>query len=110
MIDQNQILLRFHTFQGKLNDLVNKLNDAQEKLAIFEQENILLKNTVKQQDQNLKNLQKNQVNQQKDFVKNDFFHKLVKNYNGSSADSTDLKRTLDEYIKEIDVCIATLSN
>lgn len=109
-MDSNQILLKFETIQSRLNELVLKLNLTLEKLKKSEEENNSLKILIKQQEQSLKNLHKTQGNQQKDFVKKEFFHKLANNTGSSSDDKDDLKRTLDEYIKEIESCIAKLSN
>jgi hypothetical protein len=109
-MDSNQILLKFETIQSRLKEVVFRMNLADEKLKKAEEENISLKSLIKQQEVSLKNLQKNQGNQQKDYVKKEFFHKLVTNTGSSSDDKDDLKRTLDEYIKEIENCIATLSN
>jgi hypothetical protein len=109
-MDSNQILLKFETIKSRLSELVFKLNDTEEKLRKTEEEIVRLKNLIKQQELSLKNLHKTKGNEQKDFVKKEFFHKLVKNTGSSSDDKDDLKRTLDEYIKEIESCIAQLSN
>lgn len=109
-MDSKQILLKFETIQSRLKLLVSKLQESEEKLKNAEIENAQLKATVKQQELNLKNLQKNQGNEQKDFQKREFFAKLVQNTGGLSGDTPELKKALDEYIKEIESCIAKLSN
>lgn len=110
MNNSSQILLQFDALQGRIKYLVNTLKEIQEKLAIAENENVVLKAALKSQELNLKNLQKNQVNEQKDFRKREIFAKLVQNTGGLEGDTSDLKKTLDEYIKEIESCIAQLSN
>ena len=44
------------------------------------------------------------------FQKREFFAKLVQNTGGTSDDTSELKKALDDYIKEIESCIAKLSN
>lgn len=110
MNNSSQILLQFDALQGRIKYLVNHLKEIQEKLANAENENVVLKAALKAQEQNLKNLQKNQANEQKDFRKREIFAKLVQNTGDLEGDTSDLKKTLDEYIKEIESCIAQLSN
>jgi chromosome segregation ATPase len=109
-MDSEQILHQFDVIQNRLKSLVFQLQKAEEKLKNAEEENVLLKSTLKTQELNLKNLQKNQGNEQKDFQKREFFAKLVQNTGGTSDDSSELKKALDDYIKEIESCIAKLSN
>lgn len=109
-MDSTQVLLQFENLQNRVKLLVSKLKESENNLQIALIENTELKNTVKIQEQNLKTLQKNQGNEQKDFQKREFFAKLVQNTGGSSAEKVELKKALDDYIKEIDNCIAVLSN
>ena len=110
MMNTNQILVQFDNLQRRIELLVQQLNDSEKKLETAENELQLLRTSLKQQELNLKNLQKNQGNQQKDFQKREFFSKLVQNTGGISGDSSELKKALDNYIKEIESCIAQLSN
>jgi hypothetical protein len=110
MNNSSQILLHLDALEGRIQYLVNQLKDAQEKLALSENENTLLKTAIKNQEVILKNLQKNQVNEQKDFRKREIFAKLVQNTGGLEGDTSEIKKTLDNYIKEIESCIAQLSN
>ncbi|MES2796989.1 MAG: hypothetical protein V4683_13550 [Bacteroidota bacterium] len=105
-----EVLLRLDTIQNRVKLLMNQLEEAKIKLKNTEIENEQLKTSLKLQEQNLKNLQKNQENEQKDFRKRDFFAKLVQNTGGLSGDTSELKKALDDYIKEIESCIAKLSN
>lgn len=109
-MDSKQILMEFETIQSRLQLLVAKLKETENRVNNVEKENANLKTELKLQEQNFKNLQKNQGNEQKDFRKREFFAKLVQNTGGSTDDTSDLKKALDEYIKEIDICIAKLSN
>jgi septal ring factor EnvC (AmiA/AmiB activator) len=110
MMNAEDILYQFETLKKRVEMLAMKIKETERKLKASENENIELKNTIKQLELNLKNLQKNQGNQQKDFQKREFFTKLVQNTGGVSDDTSELKKTLDNYIKEIESCIAKLSN
>ncbi len=110
MNNASQILLQFDALQGRIKYLANNLKEIKEKLEIAENENNVLKASLKTQETILKNLQKNQVNEQKDFQKREIFAKLVQNTGGLKGDTSELKKTLDDYIKEIESCIAQLSN
>jgi hypothetical protein len=109
-MDSEQILHQIDVLQNRLKSMVLLLNKTDGKLKIVEEENLLLKATLKTQELNFKNLQKNQGNEQKDFQKREIFAKLVQNTGGTSDNTSDLKKALDDYIKEIESCIAKLSN
>ncbi len=110
MYESSQILSQFDVLQNRIKYLVNRLKETEEKLNLAENEITIMKSALKTQEGNLKNLQKNHVNEQKDFRKREIFAKLVQNNGGLSGDTSELKKTLDEYIKEIESCIAQLSN
>lgn len=110
MYESSQILSQFDVLQSRIKYLVNKLKETEEKLNLAQNEIAIMKSALKTQEGNLKNLQKNHVNEQKDFRKREIFAKLVQNTGGLSGDTSELKKTLDEYIKEIESCIAQLSN
>jgi chromosome segregation ATPase len=111
MTDFGQIIDRMEQIQLKLNTLTMRLNFAEKDLAQAKYENDELKKKLKTQNPNLvATSQDIEVNNEKDFDKRDFFHKLVKNYSNDGATQEQLRTLLEEYIKDIDHSIALLSN
>ena len=62
----------------------------------------------KELQKKLKDLQKNRTNQTNNFPNSQIFAKIVEN-KLSTEQVSELKETIDIYIKEIDRCIAQLS-
>ncbi len=78
------------------------------KLVSVENEKKLLEEKAQKQAKELRELQKNQKNTANTFLDSQIFAKIVEN-KLSSEQITELKETIDNYIKEIDRCIAQLS-
>ncbi len=96
---QNQELIeRLSTLEKKVYKLVVKANTLQKQLDTTIEENISLKETIKNQNEKLNNFQ-NQEN----------FNKIVTSTIAGTESTADLKKKLDEYIASIDYCINHLS-
>ncbi|RDV12988.1 hypothetical protein DXT99_21650 [Pontibacter diazotrophicus] len=85
--------------EDKLRKLVARYTDVQQKLNNAQEEIKILEGLVDEKDQQIKNFQ-NQEN----------IVKIVNTIAGNPANSTELKLKLNEYIREIDKCIAYLQD
>ncbi len=88
----------FQALERQIQLVLNENNRLNEELKNSRDENVRLKEKMKSQEENLSAFQ-NQVK----------VNKLVNNMVVSEGDSTELKATIDGYIKEIDNCIAHLA-
>ena len=83
--------------ESKLNKLVNRYNQAQVALGQAQNEIRELQSVIQQKDAEIKNFQ-NQDN----------IAKIVNTIAADAANATELKLKINEYIREIDKCIAYL--
>ena len=88
----------FKKLEIKLFDLVHKYQDARRELDIARSENRHLKDRLQGLNEQLKSFQ----NQEK-------ITKIVDGVLDGGVKSSDLKQKINEYIREIDKCIAHLS-
>ena len=80
-----------------MRKLLSKHADVQQKLAAAQEEIKFMEALLEEKEQQIKNFQ-NQEN----------IVKIVDTIAGNTANSTELKLKLNEYIREIDKCIAYL--
>ena len=90
-------LQQLQHIEDRLRKLVARHTEVQQKLARAQEEIKLLEGLVDEKEQQIKNFQ-NQEN----------IVKIVDTIAGNPANSTELKLKLNEYIREIDKCIAYL--
>jgi chromosome segregation ATPase len=90
-------LQQLQSIENKVRQLLNRHADAQQKLAVAQEEIKMLETRLEEREQQIKNFQ-NQEN----------IVKIVDAIAGNTANSTELKLKLNEYIREIDKCIAYL--
>ncbi|MBX0332698.1 hypothetical protein K3G39_05560 [Pontibacter sp. HSC-14F20] len=90
-------LQQLQSIENKVRQLLNRHTDAQQKLAAAQEEIKMLESQLQEREQQIKNFQ-NQEN----------IVKIVDAIAGNTANSTELKLKLNEYIREIDKCIAYL--
>ncbi len=96
----NQDLLRnqLNSLDRKLNLLLAEHKRVKQELAQNQAENASLREDLKAKDEQIASFQ-NRIK----------ISKIVDRIDTDGEDSTELKRKLDDYIKEIDKCIAYLS-
>lgn len=92
-------LQQLQHIEDKLRKLISRYTDVQQKLAQAQEEIKFLEGMVEEKEQQIKNFQ-NQDN----------IVKIVDAIAGNTANSTELKLKLNEYIREIDKCIAYLQD
>ncbi|MHA6246971.1 hypothetical protein ACXYMU_03470 [Pontibacter sp. CAU 1760] len=85
--------------EDKVRKLVTRYTELQQKLVQAQEEIKFLEGLVEEKDEQIKNF-KNQEN----------IVKIVDTIAGNPANSTELKLKLNEYIREIDKCIAYLQD
>jgi chromosome segregation ATPase len=90
-------LQQLQSIEDKVRKLLSKHADLQQKLAAAQEEIKFMGSLLEEKEQQIKNFQ-NQEN----------IVKIVDTIAGNTANSTELKLKLNEYIREIDKCIAYL--
>ncbi|MER2996528.1 hypothetical protein [Pontibacter populi] len=90
-------LQQLQHIEDKLRKLISRYTEVQQRLSSAQEEIKLLETQLEEKDQQIKNFQ-NQEN----------IVKIVDTIAGNPANSTELKLKLNEYIREIDKCIAYL--
>ncbi|HNP18075.1 MAG TPA: hypothetical protein PKL31_06555 [Fulvivirga sp.] len=86
------------TLERKLTLLLDKHKSIKEEVGLLKEENNELKQVLKQKAEQLSSFQ-NQIK----------ISKIVGEIDSDGKDATELKRKIDDYIKEIDKCIVHLS-
>jgi hypothetical protein len=97
-MDQELLKSNLNGLERKLMVLINEHKTVQDELKNLKKENHELKAAVKARDEQLSNF-KNQIK----------ITKIVDSINPEDGSVSELKRKVDEYIREIDQCIAHLS-
>ncbi|MGF7216408.1 putative nuclease with TOPRIM domain [Spirosoma lacussanchae] len=107
---EHQIIALVEQLTHKVQLLKGLLDNGKQEIKRLEQENITLNERLKEQQSLVKELQKKQVNSEKKTPKSKDFGKLVQNNLSGTDTNAALKKQLDEYIRELDRCIAHLSS
>lgn len=97
-MSNEEILSKLKLVEGKLQQLISEHSSLKKELKASIEENVNLRNSIERQNQDLKNFQ----NQDK-------ISKIVSSIAEDTQKNTELKLKINEYIKEIDKCIAHLS-
>ena len=97
-MQQELVLAELTTLERKLSLLIREHHSLKDKVQILQDENTNLKTVLAQKQEQIESFN------------NKFkISKLVDTIGADKSDSAELKSKLDEYIKEIDKCIAHLS-
>ena len=97
-MDQEALKTNLSGLERKILVLLNEHKTVKDELRSLKLENHELKNDLNKRDDQLSNF-KNQIK----------ITKIVDHINPENGSSSELKRKVDEYIREIDKCIAHLS-
>jgi len=97
-MDQELLKSNLNGLERKLLVLLNEHKTLKEELAGLKIENLDLKTNIRGRDEQLLNF-RNQIK----------ITKIVDNINPEDGSVSELKKKVDEYIREIDKCIAHLS-
>ncbi|MEJ2005511.1 MAG: hypothetical protein P8X57_11225 [Cyclobacteriaceae bacterium] len=97
-MDNDLLRKEFSTLERKVSLLLNEHRKLQTELSQIQTENEGLRAELKERDELISNFQ------------NKFkISKIVNSIDTEGHDTSELKRKIDEYIKEIDRCIAHIS-
>ena len=96
-MNQERVTTENLSIERKLNLLLGEFKNLKEELSLLRNENSELNDIIKTKDEQLTNFQ-NTNNISK-----------IANTIAVEEDNTELKKSIDNYIKEIDKCIAYLS-
>lgn len=110
MISEHQIILLVEQLERKIG-LLKGVNDTTKRRVVeLEKRNSSLQKANQEQLAELKQLRKKQDNLEKNVPKSKDLGKIVQNNLSGTDTNAELKQQLDEYIREIDRCIAHLSS
>ncbi|WP_266367883.1 hypothetical protein [Tellurirhabdus rosea] len=107
------IFSQFDFLENKIARLVGELQAARSVMGQLQAENERLNNTLQQQQQEIRQLQKKVEKAAaipSSFSKSTNFSKIVSDNRNDTATIAELKQQLTVYIDEIDRCIAYLGN
>ena len=96
-------------FEHKIIDLTERMAQQRQRTEQLERENEDLQNTIREQQNQLKQQQKKAVDTSPSFTKSKDFGKLVSSNLPDAVAREEVKQKLDEYIRDLDRCIAHLS-
>jgi len=97
-MDQELLKTNLNGLERKILVLLNEHKTLKDEMKGLKLENHELRGDLKKRDEQLSNF-KNQIK----------ITKIVDNINPEDGSASELKRKVDEYIREIDKCIAHLS-
>jgi len=97
-MDQELLKTNLNGLERKLLVLINEHKSLKDEIKTLKTENQELKSGLKSRDEQLFNF-KNQIK----------ISKIVDNLNPEDGSASELKKKVDEYIREIDKCVAYLS-
>ena len=97
-MEKDQLIKELTLLERKVKLFLNEHQSVQEEIRILKVENTNLKSTLKRKEQQISDFQ----NQNK-------ISTIVGNIATGGEEAVELKQYINEYIKEIDKCIAQLS-
>lgn len=110
MVNEQQVLALIGQFEQKIELFKDAYADAKNRIEQLEIENSALVGRLKEQQNQLKELRKKPVNSEKNTPKSKDIGIIVKDNLSSTDTNAELKQQLDEYIRELERCIAHLSS
>ncbi|HLL95270.1 MAG TPA: hypothetical protein VK404_09870 [Spirosoma sp.] len=113
MINEADLTVVFRQLEQKIESMKQGYEVARKRVDQLQEENTKLQQKNRDQEAELKELrqlQKKQVNSEKNTLKSKDFGKIVSNNLSGTDTNTELKQQLDEYIRELDRYIAHLSS
>lgn len=110
MINENELFAAFNRLERKVESMKSAYEAAKERAEGLQEANNTLRKKNREQEAELKQLQKKQSNSEKIASKSKDFGKIVNNNLSGTDTNAELKQQLDEYIRELERCIAHLSS
>lgn len=97
-MNQKKLITEISVLERKAELLVSQHHVLKEELKHLKEENRMLRSVIAEKDEQINHFQKTLK-----------LSKIVNNAVAAQEDTTELKRTINEYIRKIDKCIAQLS-
>ncbi len=97
-MNQKKLITEITVLERKAELLVNQHHALKDQLKQLKEENRVLRSVIEEKDGQINHFQKTLK-----------LSKIVNNAVADQEDNTELKRTINEYIRKIDKCIAQLS-
>jgi hypothetical protein len=110
MAGELQIFTSLDALVERTNSLIASRADYRSRAETAEAELLSLRETVREQQKHIRQLEKNRAPGPVIVDKSVSFSKIVSDKLADSADAAEIRQKLDEYIGHIDRCIAQLSN
>ncbi|MFD2937289.1 hypothetical protein [Spirosoma flavum] len=110
MASEHEIFVLIEQFERRLRSLREICTDAQKQVEQLERENSVLQGSLKEQQDLVKQLRKKPVISEKNTPKSKDVGIIVKDNLSETDTKAELKQQLDEYIRELERCIAHLSS
>ncbi|WP_338875615.1 hypothetical protein WBJ53_08340 [Spirosoma sp. SC4-14] len=110
MVSEHQIVALVEQLERKIGLLKGVCDDAKKRIKQLEQQNTDLNDRLKEQQTQAKELQKKLDNSEKKISKSKDFGIIVNNNLSETDTNAEFKKQLDEYIRELERCIAHLSS
>jgi predicted nucleic acid-binding Zn-ribbon protein len=97
-MNQKSLISEMSALERKVELLVSQQNNLRQELKQLREENGMLRSVIEEKDEQINHFQKTLK-----------LSKIVDTAVAGQTDTTELKRTINEYIRKIDKCIAQLS-
>lgn len=97
-MNQKSLISEMSALERKVELLVSRQQSLREELKQLREENGMLRSVIEEKDEQINHFQKTLK-----------LSKIVDTAVADQTDTTELKRTINEYIRKIDKCIAQLS-
>jgi chromosome segregation ATPase len=110
VVSEHQIVALVEQLERKIGLLKDVYDDAKRRIKQLESQNNELNNRLKEQQTQTKELQKKLDNSEKKVLKSKDFGIIVSTNLSETDTNAELKKQLDEYIRELERCIAHLSS
>ena len=110
MVSEKQIVALVERFEHKLESLTSMYAQAKMQVTQLERENDALQISLKAQQDQVLELQKKPVKPEKNAPNSKDSGIIVKDNLSDTDTNAELKQQLDEYIRELERCIAHLSS
>ncbi|WP_460915217.1 hypothetical protein [Spirosoma areae] len=110
MVSEHQIIALINQLERKLELLGGLYTDAKDQVGQLERQNDALQESLKEQQNLVRDLRKKPVISEKNTSKSKDVGIIVKDNLSETDTNAELKQQLDEYIRELERCIAHLSS
>lgn len=110
MINENELFAALQQLERNVKLLKGTCETARKRVDELQEANQALRQKNREQEAVLKQLEKKQSDLEKNAPKSKDFGKIVSNNLSGTDTNAELKQQLDEYIRELERCIAHLSS